>query len=778
MKAKWFSTLLIVMILAVAMVPAAGAAPSQAPEESVGTNSDNGHHPLGDHQAMLMAKALDAKLHGKSTGKVHQVAKGQYVQLAREGQDKIWTVIAEFGDQIHTAYGGTAGPLHNQIPEPDRTVDNTTIWAPDFTKAYYENMLFSGAPGAVSMHNFYIEQSSNRYTVIGEVADWVKVQYNEARYGADYCGSIVCATTWRLVNEGPDVWYANQLASGKSPAEIDAYLSQYDVWDRYDADGDGNFNEPDGYIDHFQIVHAGEGEETGGGAQGTDAIWSHRWYAYFSANGPDGAGPHNFGGVQIGTSNYWIGDYTVEPENGGVGVFSHEFGHDLGLPDLYDTSGNTGGAENSTGFWTLYSSGSYGSTGQPADGIGSKPIPMSALEKIQLGWSNYQLVGPGQPASVKLGPANFNTKQAQQLVVLLPDKDVTFSIGGPFAGSNFYHSGAGNDLDNNMTRTISLGAGPISLSFQARYHIEACWDYAYVEVSTDGGATFNSIPTSASTNDNQNGQNFGNGITGTSGTPTVCDQFGTPVWVSVTADLSAFAGQTIQLRFRYWTDGAVAGDGLSVDDIAITGQPTDGAETDPGWNYAGFDRTTGSTVKSFFNAYFAEFRTYQGYDNGLKTGPYNFGFGDTKPNWVEHFPYQDGLLVWYYDTSFPDNNVGDNCASGRCGGLFLPVDAHPDLLLRPDNGKVWRPRIQSYDATFGLEKTDKICLHTSSTVSQCYGPLPANSFFNDNNSYWVAPNSAINNFGWASVIVPHTGTTIRVKSVSSLGTFMQVDVNK
>ena len=56
-------------------------------------------------------------------------------------------------------------------------------------------------------------------------------------------------------------------------------------------------------------------------------------------------------GVKVGGSNYWIGDYTVEPENGGVGVFAHEFGHDLGLPDLYDTSGNTGGAENSVAFW-------------------------------------------------------------------------------------------------------------------------------------------------------------------------------------------------------------------------------------------------------------------------------------------------------------------------------------------------------------------------------------------------------------------------------------------
>ena len=91
--------------------------------------------------------------------------------------------------------------------------------------------------------------------------------------------------------------------------------------------------------------------------------------------------------------------------------------------------------------------------------------------------------------------------------------------------------------------------------------------------------------------------------------------------------------------------------------------------------------------------------------------------------WVEHFPYQDGLLVWYYDTSFPDNNVGDACGGGRCGGLYLPVDAHPDLLIRPDNGKVWRPRVQAYDSTFGLEMTDRICLHANS-VPQCYGGTP------------------------------------------------------
>lgn len=771
MRTKWLLTLLVVLMVVVAAVPIAGAAPAGAPAAAVplpqdegvpliGANTDNPSHPLGDQQAAAKQIAVEAKLNGKAQGKTHQVARGQYVELAREGEDSIWTVLGQFGNSISATYGGTPGPQRNQIPQPDRAVDNSTIWAPDFSSAYFKNLLFGDAPGAVSMRNFYIEQSSNRYTVNGDVTDWVDVPNNEAYYGSNYCGGIVCARTWLFVRDAVNAWYSSQIAAGKTPADIAAYLAQFDVWDRYDYDGDGNFNEPDGYIDHFQAVHAGEGEETGGGAQGTDAIWSHRWYAYYNNIGATGPAFNKLGGIQIGGTNLWIGDYTVEPENGGVGVFSHEFGHDLGLPDLYDTSGNTGGAENSTGFWTLYSSGSYGASGKPEDGIGTKPISMSAYEKIFLGWSNYQVADYNKKASVKLGPANYNTKQAQQLVVLLPDKNVESNIGSPYAGSYFYHSGSGNDLDNSMNRSVTLPAGTVSFSAKVRYEIELDWDYAYLTVNGTP------VATNLSSGTNPNGQNFGNGITGSSGGN----------WVDLTADLSAFAGQTVDLGFRYWTDGAVAEAGFGVDNIAITGLATDDAETDLGWTYAGFTRTTGTVNQSFFNAYFTEFRTYLGYDNSLKTGPYNFGFPDTTPNWVEHFPYQSGLLVWYYDTSFADNNVGDNCASGRCGGLYLPVDAHPDLLLRPDNGKVWRPRVQSYDATFGLRPTDKVCLHTSSTVSQCYGPLPANPLFDDTQSYWVAPNPAIGNFGWSSVPLPGVGVTIRVNSISAQNSFMQVMV--
>ena len=148
-------------------------------------------------------------------------------------------------------------------------------------------------------------------------------------------------------------------------AQINAYLAQFDVWDRYDYDGDGNFNEPDGYIDHFQSCTRARARRPAAALRAPTRSGATAGTRSTTTSASTGPACNKFGGIRIGHSDYWIGDYTVEPENGGVGVFAHEFGHDLGLPDLYDTCGNTGGAENSTGFWTLYSSGSYGSTGVP-----------------------------------------------------------------------------------------------------------------------------------------------------------------------------------------------------------------------------------------------------------------------------------------------------------------------------------------------------------------------------------------------------------------------------
>ena len=98
MKAKWFSTILILAMLVMSFVPAAGAAPGADDGDLIiGANTDNPVLPLGDKQAKLEAMVFEDKVSGKTEwSSTQEVAKGQYVELARQGEDSIWTVLGQF----------------------------------------------------------------------------------------------------------------------------------------------------------------------------------------------------------------------------------------------------------------------------------------------------------------------------------------------------------------------------------------------------------------------------------------------------------------------------------------------------------------------------------------------------------------------------------------------------------------------------------------------------------------------------------------------------------
>jgi immune inhibitor A len=761
--------------------PGTGARPSQDRPVSV---SDDMPHPLAiankreAQRDAALQRILTRQAKGLRTARQssnHQGAKNQYVQLEREGTDRIFVVLAEFGDQRYPdpTFADDAvladpqpqrfdGPLHNQIPAPDRRVDNSTLWQPDYDRAHYEDMYFN------RMAKYYEHQSSGRYSVDGDVTEWVKVPFNEALYGRDYCGGIVCSTTKALVRDALAVWVQDQLDAGMTMPEITAYLQTFDQQDRYDIDADGNYNEPDGFIDHFQIVHAGGDQAAGDPIYGSDAIWSHRWYANLQGGGPGGLPGVNVGAndgivssadVPNNPTGVWVGDYTIQPENGGLGVFAHEFGHDLGLPDLYDTSGNTGGAENNTAFWTLMSSGAnIGDGGR--DGIGDNPTDLSAWELFQLGWLDpqgskgpfYDVAFAGETSKHRLAANVPATKKgAQALFTVLPDKVVSSEIGTPPTGAYMFYSGSGNDLNNTMT--LTSGVSGTALTAQVNYDIEEDWDYAFLEASTDGGATWAPVSTNLSDiSGDQSGFNTSmTGITGVSGG-----------WVPLTADLPA---GTNAIRFRYQTDGAVAQQGFLVDDVAIDGAAVGTAETDTeGWDFAGFRRTTGTEDQSFFNAYVAENRQYDGYDRSLKTA-YNFGFLDSKPDKVESYAYQPGMLVWYWNEQYADNNVGDHPG----GGQILPIDANPKLYHWGD-GTLMRPRIAAYDSTFSNKRRVKgIKLHLNSQATRIPSHWGSRTF-DDTKTYWFdsdshgATGSHPGRYqpGWYSVDVPKTGTTITV----------------
>ncbi len=449
-----------------------------------------------------------------------------------------------------------------------------------------------------------------------------------------------------------------------------------------------------------------------------------------------------------------MGDYTIQPENGGLGVFAHEYGHDLGLPDHYDT---TNRADNPTGFWTLMSAGSY--LGDGTEDIGSRPGDFFAWDKLKLGWLNYDVAHAGQRSSHRLGPAETNTKAAQALLVQLPKKERRQFIAAPAAGARAWHGGIGESLDVNLVRSVTLpAAASIQLNLKAWFNIEKDWDYAYVSVSTDG-TPFTNLPSTITTNTNPNAQNFGNGITGTFAG-----------WVPATFNLSAYAGKTVQLRLRYWTDVAVNNPGM-FDELTIVadGAPvfSDGAEAGAnGWTVNGFINTDGNFTALHDHYYLAEYRQNRGYDTGLETGPYNFSYGaDGLPDYVEHYAYNPGLLVTYVDTSVKDNNVFTHPGEGR----VLVVDSRPTPLLRGD-GRPWSARVQIHDATFGLEPSLPLSLKFNGTPRSEFPSQPAVPVFNDLNPHWFtgAP--------YAGVKVPATGTAIEVVSTSAQDGFMQVHV--
>ncbi|CAM5381641.1 M6 family metalloprotease domain-containing protein OS=Streptomyces alboniger OX=132473 GN=CP975_13140 PE=4 SV=1 [Streptomyces alboniger] len=739
--------------------------------------------PFSKQQAQQRKAALqqvvagDAKVRKRDGSQVVKLDDKKYVELGREKTDKIFTILVEFGDKVDDTtmfdpdgpegpeapvkkYGGKPGPLHNKIAKPDPKKDNSTAWQKDYNQKHFQDLYFGEGKDSKgkqkhSLKTYYEKTSSGRYSVDGEVSDWVKVDYNEARYGSNYCGDTNCPNVWDAVKDGVSAWAKDQKARGRTDAQIKADLAKYDLWDRYDFDNDGDFNESDGYIDHFQIVHAGEDESAGGGAEGENALWAHRWYAYGNDAGKTGPGNNKAGGTQIGDSGIWVGDYTMQPENGGLGVFAHEYGHDLGLPDLYDTSGK---GENSVGFWSLMSAGSWLGTGKNA--IGDLPGDMTAWDKFQLGWLDYAKAKAATESEHKLGVSEYNTRHRQALVVDLPKKAVTTTVTKPTEGSKQWWSDQGDDLKNTLTRSVDLtGKAKADLSLQGWWDIEANYDYLYTEVSTDNGANWTPVDGTADGKPITRDAGDKPALTGVSG-----------AYKKLVFPLDAYAGKKIDLRFRYSTDGGAGGKGFAADALAVTADGTkvfeDGAEGDDnGWTAKGFSRIGESFTKKYDQYYLAENRQYVSYDETLEVGPYNFGFSTSRPDWVEHYPYQTGLMIWQWDTSQKDNNTSAHPGQG----LILPVDAHAKPMKWKD-GTLLRNKIQPYDAPFSKYSTDSFTLHNADVPLKLLKRKGVSVFDDRKGTYWYKENPT------GSVKVTDTNTQIKIIEQPKDGSSITVQV--
>ena len=159
--------------LVTALAPAASAAPPETPAGVANpepASVDELPNPLEEKRRELREAGLQKVLNGEAVveqrgaSKVVKVGQeaapgsaraGRPVRRAgRETTDKIFVILAEFGNERHRQTtrdqdtnpnipGPTVfdGPLHNSIPEPDRSVDNSTVWQPDYSQAHYRAAL-------------------------------------------------------------------------------------------------------------------------------------------------------------------------------------------------------------------------------------------------------------------------------------------------------------------------------------------------------------------------------------------------------------------------------------------------------------------------------------------------------------------------------------------------------------------------------------------------------------------------------------------------------------
>lgn len=283
-----------------------------------------------------------------------------------------------------------------------------------YTPADFDSLIYGA--NQRSMRDYYSEVSYGKFTISrsSRVIGWLRMPHDYSYYIGDSFG-----------------FYPGNYPYSVQGLVMDACAL---------ADPLVNFAEfdenSDGIVDAIFIVHAGPGaEETGQ----KNMIWSHQWQLSNTGTGCPGAYQSSDGVA--------VDFYSMEPERLvspavriTCGVFVHEFGHQLNLPDLYDRDYST----NGLGWFCLMAGGSWGRASS-SDPPGSSPTHLCAWAKYQLGWVMPQAVE--RTGVTRLENHSLAASAASPAAVRLmedpggPDWEDNGSFGEYFLVENRYRTG-------------------------------------------------------------------------------------------------------------------------------------------------------------------------------------------------------------------------------------------------------------------------------------------------------------------------------------------------
>ncbi|HVF73210.1 MAG TPA: immune inhibitor A domain-containing protein [Chthoniobacterales bacterium] len=528
----------------------------------------------GDHTAAALDTSINSRTTGKSVWQLYQDE--SFGQLFPDGR------VSPAPNSPDTPFAATAAyPYKWSTIDPQGVCTGTTLAPPTG----------SGAP-------LYVNRVEG---------GWYLLPGTQGYYGADKTG------------HGAVGLQAQQgLLAGIDDACGPTGKIAYDAAAIADPDIDYNDfdTDKDGLVDFFNLVFAGDGGNLSTTPSGLNNVWPHssdlRQY-FKDENGQTGYVSNDQFRNRLNQLVYWtdatrkvqtttptsfpvfvrVASYNVNPESAveSVSVIAHEYGHSLGMPDYYST-----GTRGTFGSWDLNGTDyfQYHSvfSRQDLGWVVPKPVTSGQLtlteSKYDTGQIHWQRPD-GTPYTLT-GPGIHN---AEVYRLGLPPRIL---IDKTPSGVHAWYSQAGNDfgcavdggghnLDvflPDMAQTDS--ASSVTLTIKHLYEIEWDYDYAFVLVSDDDGATWTSLPSQTGTttpnavnpHQNQCQMTYNNGITGVSDGDATNDvqkradeDYSGAVFVTDSFDLTAYKGKTIILRFSYSTDPGLAKRGWFIDDVEI-----------------------------------------------------------------------------------------------------------------------------------------------------------------------------------------------------------------
>src|SRR5258705_5999950 len=203
------------------------------------------------------------------------------------------------------------------------------------TPGYFNKLFFSDDPkdGIISLREYYRIQSHGRLIVSGRVtSEWLAMPHSYEYYVNGQSG----------LDFGSYPRSAQKLTEDAMEAAYVSFGHNLSYFDNDGPDGVPSSGDDDGYIDATIVIHPGHGAEVAQSGTELNFLWSHEAGITVYQDCPQPSSPNCLPGMQLGNARGFLytmnSEYNWAPGDKTNGTYMHEFGHTLGLADLYEWS--------------------------------------------------------------------------------------------------------------------------------------------------------------------------------------------------------------------------------------------------------------------------------------------------------------------------------------------------------------------------------------------------------------------------------------------------------